>query len=325
MCGVPFHAADGYIAKLVNKGFRVAICEQVEDPRKAKGLVKREVVRVVSPGTLIDSNYLDARVPSFLMAIVPAATRRRAARRRAGCAPRRMRRVRSAWPSSICPPASSARPSTTAGRVCRALADELSVLRPREVLVPASSTVTTALPEIMALGLAVTTADASTFDLRAAERGLHDQLRVHSLDGFGLRGHDAATRAAGALLHHLKVTQKADLQHVRALTFRSTADALRIDAVTCRHLELVIGSEGKVEGSLLHELDRTSSAMGGRLLRAWILRPLVELERVQERLDAVEEFAFKDAGTRPRARTAGVPARHRAAFGPRGAGHSRST
>ena len=80
MCGVPFHAADGYVAKLVNKGFRVAICEQVEDPKKAKGLVKREVVRVVSPGTLIDSNYLDARVPSFLMAIVAAAARRGAGR-----------------------------------------------------------------------------------------------------------------------------------------------------------------------------------------------------------------------------------------------------
>ena len=139
----------------------------------------------------------------------------------------------------------------------------------------------------------MTTAEASTFDIRAAERGLHEQLRVHSLDGFGLRGHEAATRAAGGLLHHLKVTQKADLQHVRTLTFRATADALRIDAVTCRHLELVTGSEGKAEGSLLHELDRTSSAMGGRLLRAWILRPLIELERVRERLDAVEEFAFK--------------------------------
>lgn len=292
MCGVPFHAADGYVAKLVNKGFRVAICEQVEDPKKAKGLVKREVVRVVSPGTLTDSNYLDARVPSFLMAIAPPP-----------------RAATQAGDGPLAPPPHAAGPfgvalvdlSTGEFRAAeyegrpglQALADELSLLRPREVLVPASSTVTTDLPEIAALGLAVTTAEASTFDMRAAERGLHEQLRVHSLDGFGLRAHDAATRAAGGLLHHLKVTQKADLQHVRTLTFRSTADALRIDAVTCRHLELVTGSEGKTEGSLLHELDRTSSAMGGRLIRAWMLRPLIELERVRERLDAVEEFAFK--------------------------------
>jgi DNA mismatch repair protein MutS len=222
MCGVPFHAADGYIAKLVNKGFRVAICEQVEDPKKAKGLVKREVVRVVSPGTLIDSNYLDARVPSFLMAIVPPP-----------------RAAVQAGDGPLAPAAHAAGPfgvalvdlSTGEFRAAeydgrpglQALADELSVLRPREVLVPASSTVTTDLPEIPALGLAVTTAEAATFELRAAERGLHEQFRVHSLDGFGLRGHEAATRAAGGLLHHLKVTQKADLQHVRALTFRSTS------------------------------------------------------------------------------------------------------
>ena len=121
MCGVPYHAADGYIARLVKKGFRVAVCEQMEDPKKAKGLVRREVVRVVSPGTLTDAGYLDAREPAFLMAIAPVATGPRL----------------SASRCSICRPASSRPPSTRARTGRQALADELAVLRPREIVAPA--------------------------------------------------------------------------------------------------------------------------------------------------------------------------------------------
>ena len=153
-------------------------------------------------------------------------------------------------------------------------------------------------PEIAALGCAVTEGDEAGFEARAAERALLEQLRVQSLDGFGLRDRVAATRAAGGLLRHLRDSHKADLGHVQSLVFRSSADALRIDAVTCRHLELITGSEGQRDGSLLHEIDRTASALGGRLLRSWLLRPLVELERIRERLDGVEEFAFR---TRERA------------------------
>jgi DNA mismatch repair protein MutS len=286
MCGVPFHAADGYITKLVSKGFRVAICEQVEDPKKAKGLVRREVVRVVSPGTLTDGSYLDAREPLFLLSIVA---------------------VREPVPAPVdvfgvalldlstgeFRAAEYAGPSGT-----QALADELSVLRPREMVVPRGMAVAEIFPELAALGCTVTEADEAAFDARTAERTLLEQLRVQSLDGFGMRDRLAATRAAGGLLRYLRDSHKADLGHVQSVVFRSTADALRIDAVTCRHLELIVGSEGQREGSLLHEIDRTASAMGGRLLRAWLLRPLVELERIRERLDGVEELAFR---TRQRA------------------------
>jgi DNA mismatch repair protein MutS len=286
MCGVPFHAADGYITKLVSKGFRVAICEQVEDPKKAKGLVRREVVRVVSPGTLTDGSYLDAREPLFLLSIVA---------------------VREPVPAPVdvfgvalldlstgeFRAAEYAGPSGT-----QALADELSVLRPREMVVPRGMAVAEIFPELSALGCTVTEADEAAFDARTAERTLLEQLRVQSLDGFGMRDRLAATRAAGGLLRYLRDSHKADLGHVQSVVFRSTADALRIDAVTCRHLELIVGSEGQREGSLLHEIDRTASAMGGRLLRAWLLRPLVELERIRERLDGVEELAFR---TRQRA------------------------
>jgi DNA mismatch repair protein MutS len=288
MCGVPFHAADGYIAKLVSKGFRVAICEQVEDPRKVKGLVKREVVRVVSPGTFTDGTYLNAREPLFLMAIV-------APRSPAGAPPGDTFGVALLDLST-----GEFRAAEFGGASgSQALADELSVLRPREVLVTRGTPVADALPEIGALGCTVTEVDDDAFEARTAERTLLEQLRVQSLDGFGLRGHELATRAAGGLLRYLRDCHKADLGHVQSLAFRSSVDALRIDAVTCRHLELIAGSDGQRAGSLLHEIDRSVSAMGGRLLRAWLLRPLVQLERIRERLDGVEEFAFR---TQERAR-----------------------
>ena len=127
MCGVPFHAVDGYIARLVKKGFRVAICDQVEDPRKAKGIVKREVVRVVSPGTLTDASYLDAREPAFLMALAPTAEH--------GSRTERHHRAWRCWTSR---PASSRPPSTPGADGMQALADELAVLKPREIVVPGS-------------------------------------------------------------------------------------------------------------------------------------------------------------------------------------------
>jgi DNA mismatch repair protein MutS len=272
MCGVPFHAADGYVARLVKKGFRVAICEQTEDPKKAKGLVKRAVVRVVSPGTLTDASYLDAREPAYLMSIAAAGD------------------LYGVGLIDL-----STGEFTTAeyrnGDGLQALADEIAVLRPREVVVP-SKDILDRLPEIGRLQTPVTTADAWTFEPEAARRALLDQLRVHGLDGFGLEGHTAAIQAAGGLTAYLRDTQKADLAHVRAIAYKTGGDGLIIDPITLKHLEVVTGSEGGIKGSLLEEIDRTVTSMGGRLLRAWLLRPLASLERIRDRLDAVEELAF---------------------------------
>src|SRR5580765_4561051 len=280
MCGVPFHAVDGYIARLVKRGFRVAICDQVEDPRKAKGVVKREVVRVVSPGTLTDVNYLDAREPAFLMAITPVAARDR------------LEVVGVALLDLSTGEFSAAEYAGADG--LQALADELAVLKPREILVPGNDDGSRAtIPLIAATGLPTTPIDAWTFELESARRTLLDQLRAGGLEGFGLDGHPAAVAAAGALVHHLRETQKVDLAHVRSIAYRQRADALLIDPTTLKHLEILEGSDGGRAGSLLDELDRTVTAVGSRMLRSWLLRPLVALEPIRDRLDAVEELAFR--------------------------------
>src|SRR5687768_9282727 len=283
MCGVPFHAADGYVAKLVKKGFRVAICEQVEDPKKAKGLVKREVVRVVSPGTLTDANYLEAREPAYLMSIVA---------------------VQDMYGVALID-VSTGEFTTAEYRGeggLRSLADEISVLRPREIVVPADGDVSDTrrgatriverLPEIARLQVPVTAIDSWAFEPESARRTLLDQLKTHGLEGFGLDGRVAAVQAAGGLVSYLRDTQKADLAHVRAISYKTVADCLIVDPITLKHLEIVAGSEGGPQGSLLQEIDRTVTPMGGRLLRGWLLRPLCELERIRDRLDAVEELAF---------------------------------
>jgi DNA mismatch repair protein MutS len=276
MCGVPFHAADGYIARLVKKGFRVAVCEQMEDPRKAKGVVRREVIRVVSPGTLTDAGYLDAREPAFLMALAPG---------------------EKAPSYGVALLDLSTGEFTTAeyqgadGR--QALADELAILKPREIVAPEGFDDAAALVAAARIPARVTRADGWTFDHESARRMLLDQLQARSLQGFGLEGRTAAVSAAGALVQYLRDTQKADLAHVREVAFRASADCLVIDATTLRNLEVIDAADGGRTGSLLHEVDRTITAMGGRLLRGWLLRPLLAIERIQDRLDAVEELAFR--------------------------------
>jgi DNA mismatch repair protein MutS len=275
MCGVPWHAADGYIARLVKKGFRVAVCEQVEDPRKAKGVVRREVVRVVSPGTLTDAGYLEAREPAFLMGIAPADG--------------------SGFGVALLDLSTgeftAAEYRGSDGR--QALADELAVLRPREIVIPSGADEVPRLIEELRLNARPTVVDTWIFDLESARRTLLEQMRAQSLQGFGLDGRSAAVRAAGALVHYLRDTQKADLAHVREISFRSGADCLLVDPTTLRNLEVIEAADGGRTGSLLHEIDRTMTPMGGRLVRAWLLRPLVAIERIQDRLDAVEELAFR--------------------------------
>jgi DNA mismatch repair protein MutS len=283
MCGVPFHAVDGYIARLVKRGFRVAICDQVEDPRKAKGIVKREVVRVVSPGTLTDANYLDAREPAFLMAVYPTP------------GPKGGSGVIGVALLDLSTGEFSAAEYAGAGGM-QALADELAVLRPREIVVPSgeNGTPATPIPPVAASGLPITPVDGWSFELGAARTTLLNQLRAGGLEGFGLDGHPAAVAAAGALVHHLRDTQKVDLAHVRSIAYRQRADALLIDPTTLKHLEILEGSDGGRAGSLLDELDRTATSIGSRLLRSWLLRPLVAIEPIRDRLDAVEELAFRN-------------------------------
>ncbi|HEY0872969.1 MAG TPA: DNA mismatch repair protein MutS [Vicinamibacterales bacterium] len=276
MCGVPFHAADGYIARLVRKGFRVAVCEQVEDPKKAKGLVRREVVRVVSPGTLTDAGYLEAREPAFLMGVVAA-------------------RPGPGFGVALLDLSTGEFTATEylGPEARQTLADELAVLRPREIVAPAALEDVAAMINELGLAALVTHADDWSFEHESARRALLDQLKTHSLQAFGLEDRAAATCAAGALVQYLRDTQKADLSHIREIGFRTGSDCLIIDPTTLRNLEVLESSQGGRAGSLLQEVDRTVTSMGGRLLRGWLLRPLLSLERIQDRLDAVEEFAFR--------------------------------
>lgn len=279
MCGVPHHAANAYITRLVKRSFRVAICEQIEDSKKSKKLVRREVVRVVSPGTLIDAEYLDAREPAFLMAITKHEAPRSA----------------STYGVSIIDISTGEfNAAEYIGDIGRqVLTDEISLLGPRELIVSTEFDLSHELPTVAACDLPLSKLDPWAFGLDRASQVLSDQLHVTSLEGFGLGDHPAATIAAGALVQYLHDTQKADLKHVRRITFRSRADHLLIDPATFRHLEILEGSGGGRPGSLLAEIDRTVTPMGGRLLRAWLQRPPFALERTQNRLDAVEEFAFR--------------------------------
>ena len=287
MCGVPHHAADGYVARLVKRGFRVAICEQVEAAaaaKKSKRPLHREVVRIVSPGTLTDAGYLEAKEPALLLALAPA-TDSPPARNRgsAGVV------YGAALIDLSTGEFSAAEYVDEGGR--QALADELSVLRPREIIVARDSKLSEILPELDARDLPVTTLEPWTFGFDHARQTLHDQLQT-SLEGSDLADHPAAARAAGALVQYLQDTQKVDLVHVRRIVFRSRADHVLVDATTCRHLEILESADGGRSGSLLGEIDRTVTPMGGRLLRAWLQRPAHALEPIQDRLDAVEEMAF---------------------------------
>jgi len=284
MCGIPHHAVDSYLARLVKKGFRVAICDQVEDPRKAKGLVKREIVRVVSPGTLTDAQYLEAREPAFVMSVTEGGAGG------VGGARGDEKQIGVALLDLSTGEFSCAEYSGRAGM--QALSDEISVLRPREIVAAVDLDLGPALNG-MAASLPVTRVEPWTFEYEGARRTLLEQLQAGGLEGFGLDTHAAAVSAAGALLHYLRDTQRADLAHVRAVSFKTSADCLLIDAITLRHLEVVESMEGHRDGTLLHEIDRTITPMGGRLLRSWLLRPLVSLERIRDRLDAVEELAFR--------------------------------
>ena len=275
MCGVPFHALDTYLGRLIRKGYRVAICDQVEDPRKAKGIVRREVTRVVSPGTFTDSAYLDAREPAFLAAIVPAGL------------------ASSAWGLAFLDVSTGEFAAAEFDGIGApaAIAAELAVLRPREIIVAERAQVDEALTPLVSPRI-TRVEDWSVEPIRA-RAALCEQLRTTSLAGYGLESSTAAVSAAGSIVTYLRESQRRDLAHVRDISLRIAADALLVDPVTLRHLNVVEGTDGGRSGSLLDTIDRTVTAMGGRLLRQWLLRPLVALARIQDRLDAVEDFAFR--------------------------------
>ncbi len=259
MCGVPYHSADGYLARLIAKGFRVAICEQMELPGPGKKLVRREITRIVTPGTATDTNMLRSRENNYLAAVVRQ-------KDRAGVA--------------------YVDVSTGEFRCTELVGDEvvpsLESWNVREVLLPEGA--------ILDGVRTKTPLDSWVFDHDYADRILKEHFGLLSLDGCGLGGKPLATQAAGAILHYLRDTQRAALNHVERPSFFDRGDAMVLDAVTVRNLELVdplFAGESK-ESTLVSVLDATMTGMGGRLLRRRLLRPSVTETEINSRLDAVE-------------------------------------
>ncbi len=270
MCGVPHHAAESYIARLIRQGFRVAICEQVEDPRLAKGIVKRAVTRVVSPGTVTDPAQLRASEPNFIAAILPGGDG-------FGCA-------------YLDLSTGDLRLSEHRGSGAReSLAEQVASFGPREILLPEGTPAGELLPATALEGILVSAAPPWTLAPETAARTLLRQFGVASLEGYGLSGRDLAVGAAGGLVHYLRESHKADLRHLVRPVWHADEAVLILDAVTRRTLEVVENArDGGRDGTLLEVLDRTGTAMGGRMLRDWLLRPLRSVAAIEDRLDSVQ-------------------------------------
>jgi DNA mismatch repair protein MutS len=280
LAGIPVKAGQDYLRRLVQHGYRVAICEQVEDPKLAKGIVRREVVETVSPGVVFSDDLLDGTRNNFVVAIVLPAPRTTGLAH-VGVA--------------------AADVSTGELRLCSAPLTELDALlarfAPRELLLPRGSA---ALPRTAALdGVLVTERDAWEFDEAMARDDLARQYAVGGLDGLGIETDDgAAVAAAGALLRYLKEMQPTGVPHLAHPVVERAGGAMPLDEMTRRNLELVESLRGTdAGGTLLSVLDRTVTPMGARLLRHWLLAPLVDRSAIDARLDAVDALV-RDAAAR---------------------------
>jgi len=289
MCGVPYHSVEGYLTRLLRKGFRIAICDQMEDPKLTKKIVKREVTRVLSPGTALDAG-LGQEQNNFLAAYFEIGPKDK----------------REGGP--LCAIAlldvSTGEFRTAEYRGAKArqqAADEILMCGASEVLLAASAEIPGGLERIAARTRVEDWVWTHDFAVPLVER----QLKVRTLEGFGLVGHEAAAIAAGAVLHYVRTTQKNEALHIDSLRFQEHSTALELDQVTVRNLELVeplfAGQDDRA--TLFHTLDVCQTPMGKRLLRATILRPLVNRNDIEARYEAVAE-AQKDLVKREEVRRA---------------------
>jgi DNA mismatch repair protein MutS len=315
MCGVPYHAAEHYIARLIRAGHKVAICEQMEVPGPGKKIVRREVIRVLTPGTASGAGLVGAKENNYLAAVARSAgagggvgSGAQAGARGGG---------RGAEPviglAFVDLSTGEFRATEFSGEKAETrLRDELGILRPREVLLARAVTLfpVTLPAEMDGLGAVETRLDEWMFETNYATRMLEQHFRVATLEGFGLNGHASATAAAGALVHYLRETSAigartpedsatnpslrpagAGLEHLDRIAYYEQQDSMILDAVTTRNLELVEPSAGDdASATLLKAIDETATGMGARLLRGWILRPEISLSEIEDRLNAVGEL-----------------------------------
>ena len=279
MAGVPYHSVDSYIAKLIEKGFHVAVCDQVSEPT-GRGIVEREVTQVLTPGTVLEPTLLDEGKSNYLMGILPVGDAESGAWSRAGIA------------FADVSTGEFGATQLEGDDVGMRVLEELARVEPREVIMPESWVERgVTLPE----GIHLSAAQDWTFEHDGAQQLLADHFRVATLDGYGLNGQRDAVAAAGGVLQYLRSTQKAALDQLVSINAYSTDSFMVLDQFTRRNLELVETIRGGAKrGSLLGLLDRTVTAMGARLLRAWLSQPLLELGRLNARLNAVEALYHSD-------------------------------
>ncbi len=270
MCGVPYKAAQTYISRLIEAGQRVAICDQVEDPAQAKGLVKRDVVRVVTPGMIIENELLEAKSNNFILALA----------------------VRKGLIGLSYLDISTGEFRVAETTDDQKILEEVQRIGPREILLPAASKET---PWISTVGRrvdpnAINWLEESAFDPRKGKQRLIDQFQTLTLEGFGCHEMTAGLGAAGALLHYVAETQKQSVRHFHRIETYGLDHYLVIDQLSRQNLELEKNiRSGSKQGTLIQIMDRTSTAMGGRRLRHWLRYPLVSATDIGQRLDAVEE------------------------------------
>ncbi len=274
LAGVPYHAADGYIAKLIAKGYRVAVCEQVGDPKTTKGIVKREIARVITPGTVIDSALVPSIAATYLMAAAPDAKGQE-------------------WGIALLDISTGEFFAATVpyDTTLDGLRSEIARYRPAECLIP-SSLAEPARQRIRDTGVVVTSCRDELFAEKAGTELLCRHFGVASLAGFGLDCAPVAVAAAGAALAYALETQHANLPHITTPSLKTSAQSMMLDAVTLRNLEIREGIRAGTKGAtLLSSLDLTITPMASRLLNRYLTRPLTDIAEINRRLDAVEYLA----------------------------------
>lgn len=274
MCGIPYHAAENYISKLLGRGYKVAICEQVEDPKLAKGIVKREVIKVITPGTVQEAKMLDEKTSNYLMAL--SFIKDKTGLAYVDASTGEFKATQIAGPDGV-----------------EALIEEINRISPVEILVPdiIPEPFSRLISRLKDHGYSLTNYK-DTYNAEISQKRLKEHFNISSLDSFGLSNYIAAHGASLAILDYLKQTQKGGLDHIGKIEPYRTGDFMYLDPSSSRNLELIATARDKmVKGSLIWVLDKTATPMGGRLIKKWILQPQMDIAEINRRLDAVEELS----------------------------------
>ena len=270
MCGIPHHSSNLYITKLLKAGKKVALCEQTEDPKFAKGLVKREVVRIITPGTALDDNMLDPKSEQLIVSLFISKEEIGLAALDVSTGNFKVTQFKREVTGSP-------------------LADELQKLDPKEILIP-ETLMAEPKPWLPSKNIFLHSWEDWTYSHSEALRNLLNHFKTQSLEGFGCETMNQAISAAGALIHYLHETQKSALEHINSITPFFVHDYMALDQTTVTSLELIQSSEGTRKNSLLSLLDESCTPMGARRIRDWIIKPLVDNEKIKRRLDIVSKF-----------------------------------